>query len=140
MQVGKFTLEDIQLMNLFEKEFRTKVVDYINDETGMAFVVETNNFGALLGRGGANVKAFQQKLGKMFKVFQYSEDLQQFAKNLAIVPVQSIDIQEKNGKKMVKYKVEQGNKAMLIGREGKNISMIKTLLKRQFDVENVVVD
>lgn len=137
--LGKLTLEDMQLMTLFEKDFHTKVVDYHNDGNSLVFVVETDNIGGLIGRGGEYIRKFQEKLKKPVKVFQASDDLERFARNLAIVPVKNVELSEKNGKKVLVYKVDQANKAMLIGRQGSHIGMIKILLKRRFDIENVVV-
>jgi len=133
----KYSAEDIGFINAFEKMTKAQVVDYINDEDSLYFVVKTGNFGAIIGRGGENIHELSNKFGKKLKVFKYSKDLKEFVKNLIMRPVESIEVVESDKGKYLKIKASNKDKAMIIGCEGKNLNIIRELIKKQFKVKEI---
>lgn len=133
----KLQHEDIQIMNLFENMAHTKVVDYLRDDATMYFVVDCQNIREIIGPGGERIKRIGQKFGANVKVFKYSPEIKEFAENLFQVPLKSFGISEKNGEKTLRISVENSDKSIVIGRGGKNIKILKELLKRSFSVADV---
>ena len=135
----KYGFEDIGYITTFEKMTKSSVVDYISDDGILYFVVISRNFYELIGRDGINIRKISEKFGKKIKVYRYSKDIKEFTKNLIIKPCEKIDIvDDKNGKSL-KIKVANKDKAIIIGREGKNLEIIKKLMDRQFGIKKIQI-
>ncbi|MCK4551175.1 MAG: KH domain-containing protein, partial [Candidatus Aenigmarchaeota archaeon] len=87
-----------------------------------------------------NIKSISEKFGKKIKVFKYSKDLKEFAKNLIVRPIEKIEIIGEKNTKSLKIKVANKDKAIIIGREGNNLKITKELLKKQFNIENIQIE
>ncbi len=136
----KYGMEDIGFINAFEKMTKSKVMDYIRSDEVLYFVVDTKNIGKLVGKDGLNIKSISEKFGKKIKVFKYSKDLKEFAKNLIVRPIEKIEIIGEKNTKSLKIKVANKDKAIIIGREGNNLKITKELLKKQFNIENIQIE
>lgn len=129
--------EDIQTMALFEKMAKTTVIDYYKDGGELIFVVECRNLNDVIGPQGKRIKEIQSKFGRNIKVFKYSPEIKEFTENVLPVPLKSFEISEKNGNKTIKISVEQKDKSLAIGREGKTIKNASMLLKRIFGIDEL---
>ena len=140
MQGATFDTDTLRLMTLFENTTHVNVKDCVTDDEGSCiyFVVEEGKVGSAIGKNGMNVKNVEHVVKKSVKVFGFSDDLKIFVKNL--IP-QANDIEIKNGEDTttVEIKVDAGNKAMVIGREKKNIRLFKELLRRSHNVGEIIV-
>lgn len=148
--------EDIGRVNAFEEATKTAVVDYISSEDTLYFLVK-GKLGPVIGKGGENIKRLEANMGKKIKVFLYSPNIKIFVKNLVTVPVRSIAVIEcrKNSdaganennaaataatrQKIVRVGIEKKSRALVIGRNGKNLAVIKELLRRQFEIADVKI-
>ena|SRR3989338_4507180 len=133
----KLTSDDLQIMSTFEKLTKSKVEDYLNDGDTLYFVVITNNFRALVGKDGVNIKRMENAIGKKIKVFRHTKDLKEFIQNLTLQSATKIDINE--AEKSVELTVPNDKKAVLIGRDGRNINAIKSILSRHFGIKKVTI-
>ncbi len=129
--------EDLQTMALFEKMAKTTVVDYFKSDDEMYFVVECRNLSDVIGPQGKRINEIKSRFGRNIKVFKYSPEIKEFAENLLPVPLKTFELSEKQGKKTVIISVEQKDKSLAIGREGKTIKNASMLLKRVFGVDDV---
>ena len=71
---------------------------------------------------------------KRIKVFEYSESLEEFVKNI-IPGVQEFSLKDKT----VLIKIKPNDKAKVIGKGGKNVKIINKFLQRLFDMEELKV-
>lgn len=133
----KISQEDIQTMALFEKMAKTTVIDYYKSDDELIFVVECRNLSDVVGPQGKRIKEIQSKFGRNIKVFKYSPEIKEFTENVLPVPLKSFEISKKNGNKTIKISVEQKDKSLAIGREGKTIKNATTLLKRVFGIDEL---
>ncbi|MFH1127430.1 MAG: NusA-like transcription termination signal-binding factor [archaeon] len=131
----KYTNDDIINITTFEKITKTHVVDYINENKTLYIVVKTDNFRSLIGRNGSNIKDIQKKMNQNIIIYRHSDNIEEFTKNMIMVPIDKI---ETNGK-TISIETEKRNKGLLIGRDGKNLNIIKIFLKRQFDIDNIKI-
>lgn len=136
-KVTKLSSDDLQIMSTFEKMTHSKVEDYLNDADSLYFIVTTDNFRALVGKNGENIKRMEKGFGKKIKVFRFTKDLKEFIMNLTLQTATQIEANEDD--KTVQIRVPEDKKAVLIGRSGNNINAIKTILARQFGIKKVMI-
>jgi N utilization substance protein A len=132
--VIKFDTETLRLMTLFENVTGVPVRDCLVDENVVYFVVDEDKVGIAIGKNGNSVKNVESLINKTIKIFGFSKDLKKFVKNL--IP-KAIDI-EVEGEKVV-VKVEKSERPIIIGREGKNLKILKELVKRSHNVSDITI-
>jgi N utilization substance protein A len=134
----KFDTETIRLMTLFENITGAPVKDCIIDNNFVYFVVEEGKIGIAIGKNGSSVRRAEKKIGRTIKIFEFSNDLVQFVKHL--IP-QAVEIKIKNeyDKTIVEIKVEKKDRALVIGRDGKNLNLLKQLLRRTHNINDLVI-
>jgi N utilization substance protein A len=134
-----FDTESIRLITLFENLTGTNVKDCLIDNSinTVYFVVEEGKVGMAIGKNGDSVKNVENLIKKNIKIFEFSNNLNDFIKK--IIP-QGIEIKVRNEDKiMVEVKVDRKDKAMVIGRDGKNLKLYKELLGRNYGVNEVII-
>ena len=124
----------IQTINLFENLTGAMVIDCVDTEDEIFFVVHEGQYGLAVGKGGVKIKHAERIFKKKIKVYEYSADMMQFIKNL--VP-ESDSIVETD--KIIQIKVGQNSRARVIGKSGKNIKVLNELVKRLFDIEAIKI-
>ncbi len=134
----KYDLELIKYRTLFENLTGVMVKDcFMKNSSMIVFIVPEKNIGFAIGKNGANVKKLETVLKKKLKIVEFSNDPVKFIRSL-IAPLRPKDIyMEDNIVNIVPASV--ADKAQLIGREGKNLKDIKSIVKRYFDVDVKVV-
>jgi N utilization substance protein A len=134
----KFDTETIRLMTLFENLTGTSVKDCLIDENTIYLVVGEGELGIAIGKNGNSVKNAENMMNKTIKLFEYSDDLSKFVKNL-IPKVTSVTIHNQDDRVVIEVRVEKNDRAMVIGRNGKNLKIFKELLKRSHNVSDLIV-
>ncbi len=140
MSGATFDTETLRLMTLFENITHAALKDCVVDAANKCvyFIVQEGKAGAAIGKNGSNVKHVEAVLKKDVRIFEFSKDLNTFVKNL--IP-QANEVKVKNEEKgvIVEIKVERGSKAIIIGRDGRNINLFKELLQRNHNVNDLIV-
>jgi len=134
----KFDTETLRLMTLFENVTGATVKDCIIDGNVIYYVVDEGKVGIAIGKNGASVRHAEKLSGRMIKLFEFSKELTKFVKNL-IPQATEIKIKNSDGGTVVEIKIEKKNRAMVIGREGKNRKLFKELLQRNHNVSDLIV-
>jgi len=135
-----FDTETIRLVALFENVTKATVKDcFINDSNGIVyFIVDEGKIGLAIGKNGKSIKHVESLIKKRVKVFEFSKDLVKFAKN--VIPYVNNAHARNNGKDViVEVNVDKKNRAMVIGRDGRNLDLYRKLLNRTHDVSDLVV-
>ena len=115
------------------------IKDCMVDDKNVYFVIDKEKIGLAIGKNGNKVKELERLIKKNVKIFEFSSDLATFVKNL--IP-NSIEIKirsELENKNIVEIKVERGSRAIVIGREGKNIKLYKELLQRNHRIDDLIL-
>ena len=132
----KLTQDALNYMLVFEKKTGVSVKDCVSDNNSVTFIVKKGGIGAAIGKGGITVNKIKEDLGKEVHVYEYSNDVKQFIKNL-LFPVKVEKVELNN--KMLKIHIKQSEKKRAIGKGGKKINTAKELLKRHFDINEIKV-
>ncbi len=132
--------ETIRLVTLFENLTGAGVRDCIVDDGNkiVYFVITEGEVGKAIGKNGSIVKKTENLLKKDIKLFEFSDNLEKFVRNL-IPQINSVKIHNDNGKNMVEIWVDKTNKAAVIGRDGRNLKIYKELLQRHHGINELMV-
>ena len=134
----RLTAESIQYIALFENMTRAKILDCIPEEERLVYVVKQGDMGLAIGKNGENINRVKKTLDKSIELVEYSEDPVTFLKNaFGPVSLNSVNIMNKNGKRLAYVEVPNKEKGLAIGRNGKNIEKVKMLVRRHHDIEDV---
>lgn len=136
MNKMKFDSESMKLMAFFEANTGAKVKDCISDEK-LIFIIGENEMGKAIGKNGSNIKKMERMLKKKIKLAEFSADVLQFVRNL-VYPVEVSDARLEEGIVTIHGK-DTSTRAMLIGRERRNINHLSDIVKRYFDVKEIRV-
>lgn len=134
----RLTAESIQYIALFENMTRAKILDCIPEEERLVYVVKQGDMGLAIGKNGENINRVKKAFDKSIELVEYSEDPVTFLKNaFGPVSLSSVNIINKNGKRLAYVEVPNKEKGLAIGRNGKNIEKVKMLVRRHHDIEDV---
>lgn len=120
-------------MNLFEKHTHVSPRDCVLNEN-VYFVVEEGKAGLAIGKGGANIKKLQNLLKKRVRVFEHNANVVEFVKNM----IPEAERVEANGTR-VTVVIQQQDRGRVIGKGGENVKMIREILRRNSNVEELEV-
>lgn len=135
-----FDTETIRLINLFENISGAPVKDCLIDSENetIYFIIDEGKVGIAIGKNGNSVKNAEHVIGKKIKLFEYSKDIVTFVKNM-IPQASDVRVRTEDSNTIVEIHVEKKNKAIVIGRDGRNIKIYKELLQRNHGVNNLLV-
>jgi len=129
-------------MSLFQDVTRVTARDCIVDEENnrIIFLVNPENMGTAIGKNGSNVKRLEKLIGKSIEIVGYSDNLEDLVRNLmAPAKVRSVKVVQSNSKKTVYINVDPQDKGLAIGKNGRNVTRAKLILKRYMDIDSVII-
>ncbi len=112
----------------------SSVIDCLNEGDEIYFVVAAGQYGLTVGRGGAKIRNAEKVFKKTIRIVEYSPDLKQFIKNT--IP-EAQEIVAKEG--AIEVHVHPRDRAKVIGKGGRKIKIINTLLERLFGAPSLKV-
>ena len=121
----------IQKINLFEELTHATVKEVFNSN-GFLIIVNFGDVGKAVGKNGNNIKRYSDMIKERVKIVEYNSDYLMFLKNL-IMPLKVDKIEEKDG--FINLYSDTKTKALLIGRNQKNLELYNKILKKYFDKE-----
>ncbi|MEM0174306.1 MAG: NusA-like transcription termination signal-binding factor [Sulfolobaceae archaeon] len=139
----KLTPEELKYMSLFQDVTRVTARDCIIDKDNdrLIFLVNPQDMGAAIGKGGINVKRLEKLLGKMIEIVSFSENLEELVKYLmAPARVRGVKLINSDSKKVLYVRVDPQDKGLAIGKGGRNVLRAKLVLKRYMDIDSVVIE
>lgn len=132
----KYDSNSIKLIIFFESMTGARVKDCIINEKIM-FIVEENEMAKAIGRNGANIKKVEMALKKKVRLVEFSNDVYKFVKNI-VYPIEIKGVSQEDGAIVIQGK-DNSTKALLLGREKKNIKHLSNIVKRYFNIKEIKV-
>ena len=134
-----FDTDTIRLITLFENVTGAPVKDcLVVDEKTIYFVIDEGKVGIAIGKNGNSVKHAENIIGKTIKLFEYSQNLEKFVKNV-IPQTNEVKVVKKEDKIVVEIRVERKDRALVIGRDSKNLNLFKEILHRNHNIDELIV-
>jgi len=132
-----FDTEAIKTINLFETVSQVSVKDCIIMDDRIYFLVEEGEL-KKIRENGQLIKNLERMLNKKILIFEFSRDLVIFLKN-SIKGIREIKIRNEKEGKIAEISVDNSLKSLVIGKNGKNIKALRQILKRNYNVDNLVI-
>lgn len=127
----------MKFISVFEQVTQANAKDALKDNERLIFIVEENQIGKAIGKGGINIRKLEAKFNRKIKIVEFNPDVLQFIKNL-VYPLKLKDIKEDNGV-ITLFGPDAKTRGQLIGRERQNLRQILQIVKRYFVIENIRV-
>lgn len=138
----KLTEREMRLVSLFQSYTGATALDCIADDEQVVFLVREGEFGRAVGRRGVKIQELANLLKKRLKVVEYQGDAVSFLFN-AVKPAKAREVKiipNKDGQLTAVIKVDPEEKAMVIGKGGRNVIMVRRMAKRHFNIDRVIIE
>ncbi|HDN68727.1 transcription elongation factor NusA [ANME-1 cluster archaeon ex4572_4] len=138
----KLDTEGVRCIGVFESLTGARVKDCVvdNEVNKVTFVVKKGDMGLAIGKNGANINKVENRLRKVVEVVEHSSDLSEFVENLLRPAcVKSVELLTKNEKCCACVKISKRYKGAAIGRNGEKIKRAKLLVKRNQNIDNLIL-
>lgn len=139
--MGKIRLkpDEIKYITLFETLTGATIKDCIQEEGIMGFLVKKGDMGLAIGKNGANIERVKKAVGKGVWVMEFSDDLNEFIKNLVHpIKIKQVRIHDIDNKKIV-IEINKRDRKMVIGHNGNRIKIAKKLVDRHFGMNDIQI-
>lgn len=132
---------EIRFISLFESITGAVARDCIIDEERIIFIVKPGAIGLAIGKKGINIKRVRDFLQKPIEVVEFAQDPGEFIKNtLAPARIKLISVTERrDGKKVAMVTVNEADRGIAIGKNGKNVARARLLARRHYNIEDVII-
>jgi N utilization substance protein A len=132
---------EIRFISLFESITGAVARDCIIDEERIIFIVKPGSIGLAIGKKGINIKRVRDFLQKPIEVVEFAQSPENFIKNtLAPARIKLITITERrDGKKVAMVTVNEKDRGIAIGKNGKNVARARLLARRHYSIEDVII-
>jgi len=138
----KLTMEEMKYMTVFQDVTGVTPKDcIISDElSSIIFIVDNDKVGLAVGKKGSNVKYLAKLFGRSIDVVGWAENLEGFVKNIFTpARVYRVQLIESPNRKLLYVYVDPKDKGVAIGKNGRNVTKAKILMKRYYDIDSVVI-
>lgn len=119
-------------IKVFENYTGASVKDCFISNGVLVFIVNAGNIGRAIGKKGANVRELSGKYKKPIKIFEFSDDVEQFVKNL-VYPLK-VDVESRDNKIVILCE-DNKMKGFICGRDKSKLKEMEDIVKRYYDVE-----
>lgn len=136
----KFDTDTIRKINIFEEITGVEVKDCIINQDNAHFVVDEDKIGMAIGKNGRTVNKVKDRLDKEVRLYGYSDDIEEFVDNLVPADVNGVEVVNGADEKIATIHVDRNDRSRVVGRNGKNIKIVKRFLKKEFNIDDVKVE
>lgn len=125
---------------LFQDLTRTTVVDCVDAEDKLIFVVKEGDIGKAIGKKGEHVAKLKRLMNKEIHVVEFSDEPEKFVANVfRNYEVRGVQIEQRGDVTHATVTVEPSKKGRAIGKEGRNLRVCRDLIARHHAIQSVSV-
>lgn len=136
----RITDEARQCIALFEEATGATAVDCVvdDDHDRVVLLVTAGEMGQAIGPNGQNVDRVERRLGRTVSLVEDAADPEPFvASALAPAAVHNVTVSEVDDERVAYAEVDDADRGVAIGADGRTIEAARTLARRRFDVDDV---
>lgn len=135
-----FDEKTIKYVALFQDLTRTTVVDCVDAEDRLIFVVKDGDIGKAIGKKGENVAKLKRLMNKDIHIVEYADDPEKFVANVfRNYDVKGVQIEQRGDVTHATVTVDASKKGRAIGKEGRNLRVSRDLIARHHSIQSVSV-
>jgi len=132
--------EKMQYINMASKVTRTTIIDCIEYNDKLTFIVDRGQIRAAIGKDARNLKKLRNLFKKNIKFVEYDKDKKRFIRNLCRpYNVKDITFEGNEEEPIAKIQVDASDKSKIIGKGGKNVEIIRALAQRHHSIKDVQI-
>ncbi len=132
----ELTSEDLHFISIFSKITKCTPSNIFKTDFGLVFLVNPFDLGKAIGKNAKNINILKKKFGTDVLVLPDVEDPEAFVRHtLSNVNVISAEIREAPGQKVLFLTIDEKDRGLAIGKNGRRIKMIKQILKEKYGVD-----
>lgn len=137
----RITDKEMRYISLFEVATGTSVVDCVDEEDMLVFVISSGDLRRAVAKGGKNIKEFSRIVKKRVKIIEQADDPSVFIRNaLSPAKINELRLTEKpDGKRIAVVNVSPRDRGLAIGKEGRTIELVRQLVRRHHGIEQVII-
>ncbi len=135
-----FDEQTIKYVALFQDLTRTTVVDCVDAQDRLIFVVKEGEIGKAIGKKGENVAKLKRLLNKDIHVVEFSNEPEKFVANVfRNYDVKGVQLEQRGDITHATVTVDSSKKGRAIGKEGRNLRVSRDLIARHHPIQSVSV-
>jgi N utilization substance protein A len=136
-----FSNETVQYISVASKYSGAIIKDCVMEDDRIVFVVEKGHLGVAIGSKAKNLEKLRVLFKKNVKFVEFDDDKERFVRNLCKpYMVGNIVIEEDaEGEAVARVEVSPRDKSKLIGKDGRNINIIRKLAARHHPIKDVQI-
>ena len=135
------TEDTLRYISLFEQITKANVVDCMDAGDKLVFVVEQGQGNIAVGKKGEHMIRMKDRTGKDIQVVEYSDDREQFVKNVFHIYVpEKVVIEQRGNITHATVTVDPKLKGRAIGKAGKNLRIARDIVNRHHEIQSISVD
>ena len=132
--------ENMQYINMAAKVTKTDILDCMISNEKLIFIVGRGQLGAAIGIKAKNLEKLRRLFKKTIKFVEFDSDKQKFVENLCKpYKVVGVSLEGEDENIIAKVEVNPSDKSKIIGKEGRNIEIIRQLAKRHHSIRDVQI-
>ncbi len=132
--------EEMQYIALAEDVTNAPIIDCIEMDDRVTFIVEHGKLGKAIGKNAKNLKRLENMLNKEIKFVENDEDTKRFILNLfKPFDVEEVVVMEGEDGSQVNVTITPEDKGKAIGANGRNINILREIAKRHHNVTRLKV-
>ena len=133
--------DDMQRIRLATSITKADVIDCIEDDDTIVFVVSKGFLGMAIGKNARNIEKLKEILKKNVRFVEIDDDEKKFVSNLfKPFKVDDVIIEKVGNKNVAKIKVSRFEKSKTIGRGGKNVRLARMVAQRHSSIDDIQIE
>ncbi|MAF89171.1 MAG: NusA-like transcription termination signal-binding factor [Euryarchaeota archaeon] len=126
------TNDTLALVSALEKISNARVIECIDSENELIYIVQEGDARLAIGKNGENAKRLTRDVGKNVRIVEMPEDPVNFVRNyLGNGMEYSIELKDDT----LLINTDDYNKGRVIGKGGKKVKILGSLLKRHYNLQ-----
>lgn len=132
--------QDMQFINMASNVTKTHIMDCINLEDRIIFIVQKGQLGAAIGIKAKNLERLRSLFKKIIKFVEFDENKETFINNLfKPYKINNVTLEGEDDSIVAKVEVNISDKSKIIGKGGRNIEIIRNLARRHHAIKDVQI-
>lgn len=132
--------ETMQCINMASNLVKIDILDCVITDDKIIFIVKKGQLGAAIGIKASNLERLRKAFNKNIKFVEFDSDKERFIYNLCKpYKINNVVFEGDEESAVAKVTVNQSDKSKIIGKEGRNIQVIRKLANRHHAIKDVQV-
>ena len=135
-----FSNEVMQLINMASNITKADIMDCLVVDDKLIFIVKKGQLGIAIGAKAKNLERLRSLFKKSIKFVEFDSDRERFVLNLCKpYKIKKVEFDGDGESVVARVEVEVSDKSKIIGKDGKNIDIIRKLANRHHSIKDVQI-